>query len=120
MTDAKTLGFEFAHLGINQKGADESKNTVGLLNELFGFEVRETDGSWFVNEQFEIMKKPFRGKNGHIAVRTNNAAAARDYLEEKGLAFDESTALYDENGKLRVIYTSADIAGFAFHLVQKS
>lgn len=117
--DAEKLGFELAHIGINQADAAESKATAELLCALFGFAPRETEGSWFVNEQFEVMKKPFRGERGHIAVRTNDAAAARAYLEEKGVAFDESTAGYDEQGRLKVIYTRDDIAGFAFHLAQK-
>jgi 2-dehydro-3-deoxyphosphogluconate aldolase/(4S)-4-hydroxy-2-oxoglutarate aldolase len=33
--------------------------------------------------------------------------------------FDESTATYDEKGKLKVVYMKDDIAGFAFHIVQK-
>lgn len=117
--DAKELEFELAHIGINQADAEEGQRTVGILSALFGFPARETDGSWFVNEQFEVLKKPFLGRLGHIAVRTSNATAAKAYLESKGIAFDESTAGYAPDGSLNVIYLKDDIAGFAFHLVQK-
>lgn len=117
--DVKDLGFSLIHIGINQQDTTEAKATAELLSALFGFDTRETDGSIFVNEQFEIMKTPFRGKLGHIAIRTCNAGAAREYLESKGLEFAEDTASYGPDGKLKVIYTKNDIAGFAFHLIEK-
>lgn len=118
--EAKDFGFELLHLGINQPDAEEAAKTAQLLAGLFGFPLRETDGSWFANEQFEVMKKPFRGTLGHIAFATNNAVEARKWLESKGIEFDESSATYDENGKLKLIYSNNEIAGFAFHLTQKN
>ena len=116
--DIKELGFSLAHIGINQENEEQAKKTAALLGELFGFETRETAGSVFVNEQFEVMKMPFRGKLGHLAIRTCNAAAAREYLESKGVVFDEASAAYGEDGKLKLIYARDDIAGFAFHITQ--
>lgn len=117
--DVKNLGFEMAHIGINQENVEEAKKTVALLGALFGFESRETDGSFFVNEQFEVMKKPFLGKLGHVAIRTTDPDKARAYLESRGVAFNESTANYGPDGELNTIYFQDDIAGFAFHLVRK-
>ena len=117
--DVKDFGFELGHIGINQTDAAEAKQTVAILTELFGFPTREADSSTFVNEQFEIMKLPFRGRLGHFSIRTDDAAAARAYLEGKGIVFDESSASYDENGRLKIVYARDDIAGFAFHLAQK-
>lgn len=117
--DVKELGFEMAHIGINQENAEEAKATVALLSSLFGFTSRETDGSIFVNEQFEVMKKPFLGKLGHVAIRTTDPEKARTYLEGRGVAFNESTANYGPAGELNTIYFQEDIAGFAFHLVRK-
>ena len=118
--DVKDLGFQLGHIGINQADAEEAKRTAALMAELFGFPLRETDGSIFANEQFEIMKMPFRGKMGHFSILTDDAAAARAYLESKGIVFDESSASYDENGKLKIVYARDDIGGFAFHLAQKN
>ena len=53
---AEDFGFELLHLGINQSGPEEGTATAKLLAELFGFPLRETEGSWFANEQFEVMK----------------------------------------------------------------
>lgn len=115
----KELGLEMAHIGINQKNPDEALSTVKMLGELFGFTCRETPGSWFVNEQFEVMKEPFLGKNGHIAIAAQNTQQAYEYFKSRGVAFAEETAVYFPNGRLNVIYFKDEIAGFAFHLVQK-
>ena len=119
MKDVKELGFEMRHSGINQENAAEAEKTVKLLCALFGFPCRETDGSWFVNNQFEVMKTPFLGKLGHIAIATDDSQAAYEYLKSKGIEFNEETASHLPDGRLNTIYFKDDIAGFAFHLVQK-
>ena len=65
------------------------------------------------------MKKPFRGAKGHIGIKTNFVDRAKAYLERQGFEFDESSASYKE-GRLNAIYLKDEIAGFAFHIVQKS
>jgi len=117
--DAKDFNFSLLHIGINTTGAEEGIAIANLLTELFGFAQRDTVGSIFVNEQFEVMKKPFRGRLGHIAIATDDIVAAKAYLEGKGIVFADETAGYGPNGELRVIYTRDDIAGFAFHLSQR-
>lgn len=114
------FGFELLHLGINRSVPEEGTATAKLMAELFGFPLRETETAWFVNEQFEVMKKPFRGTLGHFAIGTNDIAGARKWLESKGIEFDESSATFDENGKLKLIYSKNEIGGFAFHLTQKN
>lgn len=119
--DVKELGFELAHIGINQKDTAEGKATAELLCGLFGFPCRETEGSYFVGkDEFEVMKKPFLGELGHIAIRTNNTEKAMAYLKEKGIEFDLSTAGKGPDGEIRVIYFAKDIAGFRIHLTQKA
>ena len=67
---------------------------------------------------FEVMKIPFRGENGHIAIACNSIKRARWHMERRGFEFDDSSAIM-RDGKLRAIYLKDDIAGFAFHLLQK-
>ena len=117
--DPKELNFSLLHIGINTTGAEEGYAIANTLVDLFGFPMRDGNSSIFVNDQFEVMKKPFRGKLGHIAISTSDIVKAKAYLESKGIAFAEETAGYDADGKLKVIYTVDDIAGFAFHLTQK-
>ena len=47
--NVKELGFELAHVGINQENAVEAKATADLLCDLFGFSPRETEGSFFTD-----------------------------------------------------------------------
>ncbi|WP_251449104.1 VOC family protein [Vermiculatibacterium agrestimuris] len=118
--DVKELGFELAHIGINQTDTAEGKATAELLCSLFGFACRETEGSYFVGkDEFEVMKSPFLGELGHIAIRTTNTEKAMAYLKEKGIEFDMSTANKGPGGEIRVIYFAKDIAGFRIHLTQK-
>lgn len=113
------LKFEVAHIGINQQNEEQAVATAAFLAQLFGFCTENTPGSVFAGEQIEVMKKPIRGSCGHIAVRTNEIELARRYLEAKGVTFDESSAGFDAKGNLSSIYFKNEIAGFAFHLLQK-
>lgn len=117
--DPKELNFQLAHLGINQADAEEAKATAALLASLFGWEQRDTEGSIFVNNQFEVLKMPFRGRLGHVGITTSDVVKARAWLESQGIVFAEESANYDENGRLKLIYARDDIAGFAFHITQK-
>ena len=114
------LEFEVVHIGINRQNEEEAAAVAGLLAELFGFSVKNTQGSVFAGEQIEVMKKSLRGTCGHIAVRTNDIESACEYLKAKGIEFDESSAGFDSRGNLLSIYFKHEIAGFAFHLLQKT
>lgn len=114
--DGKELGFTLLHLGINNPDEAAGKKTAEILCALFGFESRETPDAIFVNEQFEVMKKPWYGALGHVAIGTNDVEKAMEYLAGKGIAFDETTIGRNEAGKIRIVYFAEDIAGFRFHL----
>ena len=117
--DISKFDFELAHIGINQDNDKEALKTAQILKDLFGFETRETSGSIFSNEQFEIMKMPYLGELGHIAIRTSHIDEAIDYLKSQAIDFDESSAIKSDDGKINAIYFKEDIAGFRFHLVRR-
>ena len=71
----------------------------------------------FASSGIEVMKTMFKGKNGHIAIRTNSVELAVAELAKKGFAYDESSAKY-KNGELTAIYFKDEIAGFAIHLLK--
>ncbi|GHT16879.1 hypothetical protein AGMMS49573_07680 [Endomicrobiia bacterium] len=98
------LGFEVQHVGINMPDAAGANKAASAFESLFGFTKQERSGSFFAGSDIEIMKQQFLGKNGHIAVSTNNAARAVYYLRRAGVVFNEGTASYDEAGNLRIIY----------------
>lgn len=112
------LGFELAHVGINTETPENAMRQAQLLCGMLGWEIKDGNSSTFAGAAFEMMKKPFRGTHGHIAIRTNSIPRAKWHLEQRGFAFDESSAT-EKNGKPVAIYLKDEIAGFAFHLLQK-
>ena len=115
----KMLGLELRHVGVNSGSPEKAMEDAKRMAALLGWPIREGNGSIFCGDGFEMMKKPFRGTNGHIAIATNFITRAKWHLEQRGFVFeDESTASY-KNGKMIAIYLKDEIAGFAVHLLQK-
>ena len=114
------LGFEFAHLGINNDNIDEAKKAAKLFEVMFGASLRETSKSTFAGEKFEFMHMKGVGKYGHIGIKTNFVDRAIAYFKRMGFEFDESSITYDDKtGKPKFVYFKDEIAGFAVHLVAK-
>ena len=114
----KMLGLELRHVGINSGSPEQALADAQAIAALMGWPVREGNSSDFAGTGFECMKKQGRGTHGHIAIGCNSVARAKWHLERRGYAFDEESAVV-KNGKLTAIYLRDEIAGFAFHLVQK-
>jgi len=112
------LGFELRHIGINANGDDEAEDVAGSFEKLFGFTKKVGGSSVFAGTAIEVMKKPYLGANGHIAIGTNYIERAVYHMELQGFEFDPETAKY-KNGKLVAIYLKGELGGFAVHLVQK-
>lgn len=107
------LGFSLAHVGINCENEAEAEKAARTLCALFGFDYKPGNSSIFVGSGVECMKSPYMGKNGHIAIGTNDLNRAVYHLSRQGVAFDESTR------KPRAIYLKDEVVGFAIHLMQK-
>ncbi len=108
------LGFEVRHIGINAANPDEAKRAVALFGSLFGFNSVEGNSGYFVADRtIEIMKQPYLGRNGHIAIATNTLPRAIAYFKNRGVAFREETI------SEKAAYFADEIAGFAVHLLQK-
>lgn len=112
------LGLTLAHIGINSGSPEQAEKDAKGICALLGWDVKDGNSSTFVGAGFELMKKPFRGTHGHIAIGTNDIRRAKWHLERRGFAFDEESATL-KDGKLKAIYFKDEIAGFAFHLLQK-
>ena len=113
------LGLELAHIGINSENEEEALATANMLASLLSKKVAVGNSSVFVgNKEFEIMKKPGRGKNGHIAIACNNVDRAIYHLTRRGVKFDLSS-MVTKNGKNIACYLADEVAGFAIHLVQR-
>ena len=112
------LGFEFAHLGINEETKDKALNSANQLSHLFYLPLKEGATSIFAGSAFEVMKNRYLGKHGHIAIATNDIYRAIAYLKTKGISTLPETAK-EKDGKLKAIYLDQEVSGFAIHLLQK-
>ena len=115
---ALMLGFELRHIGVNSGTPEQAMKDAQKIAKLLNWPVKDGNSSTFTGTAFEFMKKPFRGTHGHIALATNSIERGRWHLEQRGFAFDDESAYY-KDGKLTAIYLTDEIAGFAFHLLQK-
>jgi 2-dehydro-3-deoxyphosphogluconate aldolase/(4S)-4-hydroxy-2-oxoglutarate aldolase len=112
------LGFEFAHLGINEESKDKALNSANLFSHLFYFPIKEGTSSIFAGPGFEVIKNKFLGEHGHIAIATNDIHRAIIYLKMKGISILPETAK-EKEGRLKAIYLAQEVSGFAIHLLQK-
>lgn len=111
-------GFEIKHVGINCSNEEEADDVANTFKTLFGFKKKVGNSSIFAGTAVEVMKKPFLGANGHIAISTNSVDRAAAFLRKQGVEFLMDTAKY-KNGKMTVVYLKDEVGGFAVHLVQK-
>lgn len=113
------LSFSVKHVGINAADESEAENVAGAFGSLLGLPVKPGNSSIFAGSLIEVMKKPYLGKCGHIAIATTNVDRAVYHLGRRGYSFNMETAKYDEEGRLKVVYLDGEIGGFAIHLVNK-
>lgn len=112
------LGFELAHVGVNAANEEDAMKAANRFAFLFGMSIKNGNSSVFAGKAMEVMKMPFKGKFGHIAIRTNYIERAVNYMNTVlGVEFEEPVR--DENGKYKAIYLKEEIGGFAVHLLQK-
>lgn len=116
----KVLGFEIGHLGINAPDENAANNVALQIANLFDLPTNNGNSSIFVSELFEVMKSPYYGDYGHLAINTIDIVRAVKFFERNNIGFIEETKKYDDDGNLIVVYLDAEISGFAFHLRQKA
>lgn len=113
------LDFKIAHVGINCDDSEEAQDVANSFKNTFGFTLNENPNSIFAATSIEVMKMPFLGKNGHIAIATNFVELGVKHLKRKGIKFNEESAVYRADGSMQAIYFENEIGGFAVHLVRK-
>ncbi|MCL2068661.1 MAG: bifunctional 4-hydroxy-2-oxoglutarate aldolase/2-dehydro-3-deoxy-phosphogluconate aldolase [Oscillospiraceae bacterium] len=107
------LGFRLEHVGINCENDKEAAAVANLFCKAFGFEYRDIGGAVFCGTDIEVMKKPYLGDKGHIAIGTNYLHRGKAYLESLGFTFNLDT--YNN----KVVYLNEQLGGFAVHLFQR-
>ena len=116
---ATMLGFELRHVGINCSDEQESSAVASQFEKLFGFSKEDRGGAYFAGEFIEVMKKPFYGAKGHIAIATHYPQRAAYRLEKAGIKLNWDRAGDNPDGSLRVVYLKDEVGGFALHILQK-
>ena len=115
----KMLGFELKHIGMNAENETEASHIVHKIASTFGMEQKLGNSSIFIGTEVEVMKTPYLGEKGHIAIGTNDIERAIYHMELQGVTFLEDTKKYNAKGDLVAIYLKEQVGGFAFHLLQK-
>lgn len=112
------LGYEVAHVGINTEDNAAAQDVAGEFGAAFGFAAKDGNSSVFASTGIEVMKSQYLGKQGHLAVRTNQIDIAIADLEKKGFQVDMETTKY-KGDRMIAVYLKDEIGGFAIHLLQK-
>lgn len=115
----KMLGFEMVHVGINCQSPEEAESVADEFESAFGFAKKAGNSSVFSSTYMEMMKKPFHGTHGHIAIATNSVKRALYQLGKRGYKAKEGTIKYNADGVMNVAYLDKEFGGFAVHLVLK-
>ena len=115
----RMLGFELVHVSINCANPEEAESVADKFDAAFGFGKKVGNSSVFASTYIEMMKTPFRGDNGHIAIATNSVKRAVYQLKARGFEADESSFKFDASGELTVAYLKDQFGGFAVHLVKR-
>ncbi|MEA5010344.1 MAG: bifunctional 4-hydroxy-2-oxoglutarate aldolase/2-dehydro-3-deoxy-phosphogluconate aldolase [Angelakisella sp.] len=116
-TVAKMHHFFLLHIGVNSKDENEARETATDFSTIFGLQVQELPGAFFAGTMMEVVKKPFLGEHGHIAISTNNIDRAIAFFKSRGYTFRDNMA-QDEQGIIAA-YFEKEIAGYAIHLRRK-
>ncbi len=116
----KMLGFNMVHVGLNCANATDAESVADEFAAAFGFEKKVGNSSVFSSTYMEMMKKPFHGTHGHIAIATNSVTRALYQLEKRGYKVMEGSQKYNADGVMNVAYLEHEFGGFAVHLVLKN
>ena len=99
---AAALGFELVHVGVNAPDADASMELCRMLDAAFGLGVRPGNSSNFAGSAVEVMKAPYLGASGHIAIGTNSVPRAVAEMEKRGYGKGFSAAITAGFRRLRL------------------
>ena len=95
-----------------------AQEVASAFGAAFNFAAKDGNSSVFSTTGIEVMKSPYLGKQGHLAVRTNQIDIAIADLEKKGFQVDMETTKY-KGDRMIAVYLKNEIGGFAIHLLQK-
>lgn len=114
-----SLGFELAHVGINNSNRSEAINNATAMSGLFPLGVKVGGKSTFLGSSVEFMHSMYYGAHGHIGYKVNSCERALAYFVRNGYEINTDSISRDEKGNISFFYLKDEIAGFALHVVKK-
>lgn len=115
---AVSLGFELAHVGVNNDDAQTARSNAEALDAIFALGISSGSSSVFCGTAVEFMKSDYYGANGHIGFYTNSASRAKAWFESNGIAI-RPQSLRAKGGRLFSFYLGEEIGGFAIHVIAR-
>jgi 2-dehydro-3-deoxyphosphogluconate aldolase/(4S)-4-hydroxy-2-oxoglutarate aldolase len=112
------LGFELAHVGINEDSPERAMSAARMMGELFCLDPNGGNSSTFVGSGFEFPMSPGLGTHGHLALSTLSIPRAVAYLSRKGVSIRKDT-IKQKDGRIASVYLDREVSGFAIHLLQR-
>ena len=95
-------GFSFAHVGVNGASPEAAAKDAASLASLFGFSARDGASSIFMSDSIELLKSPYLGERGHLAIRCNDVERAVARFRGMGIGDLPDTERVDK-GRLRTV-----------------
>lgn len=105
--------FKLLHIGLNSQDAQQAQEFGSAFATMFNLPLIELPGAYFAGTMMEIVKKPFLGAHGHIAISTRYMDRAMAYFERRGYSFRPAEG---ERKDLVAVYFQQEVGGFAIHL----
>lgn len=106
------------HIGINGQNQQDAEKTAKLFSDLFGLGYKSGNSSVFAGSIVEVMKQPYLGRCGHIALGVDSIEETEKYFSEAGYPFLPETMKKDSEGRMKAVYLAGDFGGFAVHLLR--
>ena len=106
------------HIGINGQNQQDAEKTAKLFSDLFGLTYKSGNSSVFAGSIVEVMKEPYLGRCGHIALGVDSIEETENYFAEAGHPFLPETMKKDGEGRIKAVYLAGDFGGFAVHLLR--
>jgi 2-dehydro-3-deoxyphosphogluconate aldolase / (4S)-4-hydroxy-2-oxoglutarate aldolase len=110
-------GFSFAHVGVNGSSAEGAAKDAAAFSSLFGMTPKDGASSIFMSDAIELLKAPYLGERGHIAIRCNDVERALARFRGMGISALADTERTDK-GKIKSVYLDLALGGFAIHLLR--
>jgi len=111
--------FEFRHLGINPADEVQSERIRNFFTQVIGLNETKLKESVMLGGRIELMPPGSPGKSGHIGLTVESIEKAAEYLSGLGIGIDYNSAVYHDDGRIKVVYLKEEIGGFAVHLFEE-